>query len=225
MSLGAARRVLLDLASAIEEVHKRGWTRGEMCSSNVLIERSGAARLSAVDSSTVLSEESQMAGNFLVDRESLAYMTVERFFGQPLTQLTDQFSLGLIATELLGGERVPRISAPADLEGKRRFFADLESGRGRWAQRSPEFAGIVSRMLRVNPDERWQSMRDVRHFLRDIEVSETEAERSQKVARLSYLRLQLAGTERAVFEAFYTNLFAACPDVATHFAAIDMERQ
>ena len=39
VSLGAARRrILLDLSSAIEEVHKRGWTRGEMCSSNVLIE-------------------------------------------------------------------------------------------------------------------------------------------------------------------------------------------
>ena len=154
-------------------------------------------------------------------------MTAERFFGQPLTQLTDQFSLGLIATELLGGERMPRISAPGRSgSGSAASSPDLESGRGRWAQRSPEFAGIVSRMLRVNPDERWQSMRDVRHFLRDIEVErDRSGAGSQKVARLSYLRLQLAGTERAVFEAFYKNLFAACPDVATHFAAIDMERQ
>jgi len=223
--LWAARKILLDLASAVGEIHDRNWIRGELCSSNILIEKTSAARLSAVDSSTVLSEESQMAGNFVIDRETLAYMTPERFFGQPQTQLTDQYSLGLIAIELLGGERVPRISAPVDLEGKRRLFTELESGNGRWVRRSPEFAGIVSRMLRIDPTERWSSMRDVRHFLRDIEVTESEEEINRKTAKSSYLRLQLGGTDRSIFEACYKNLFAACPDVGQHFASVDMARQ
>ena len=68
-------------------------------------------------------------------------------------------------------------------------------------------------------------MRDVRHFLRDIEVSESEEEINRKTAKSSYLRLQLGGTERSIFEAFYKNLFAACPDVTQHFASVDMERQ
>ncbi len=223
--LGAVRNILLDLARAVEEVHQKNWIRGEICSSDILIECTGAARLSAVDFSNVLSEESKMAGNFLVDRESLAYMTPERFFGHPSTQLTDQYSLGLIAMELLGGERVPRVAAPCDLEGRRRLFADLESGNGRWAQRSPEFAGIVSRLLRINPLDRWPSMRDVRLFLSDIEVAESEDEMNRKVAKASYLRLQLAGTERAIFARFYSGLFAASPDVEQRFADIDMERQ
>jgi hemoglobin-like flavoprotein len=178
-----------------------------------------------VDISSVLSEESQMAGNFLVDRESLAYMTPERFFGRPRTHLTDQYSLGLIAVELLGGERVPRITAPCDLESRRRLFADLESGKGRWARRSPEFAGIVSRLLRTDPLERWASMRDVRLFLTDIDVAESEEEMSRKVAKASYLRMQLAGTERAIFARFYSTLFDALPDVKARFADLDMERQ
>ena len=223
--LGTVRSILLDLAQAIEEVHQKNWIRGEMCSSNILIEATGAARLSAVDLTTVLSEESQIGGNFPVDRESLAYMTPERFFGHASTQLTDQYSLGLIAVELLGGERIPRVAAPCDLEGRRRLFADLESGNGRWARRSPEFAGIVSRLLRTNPLERWHSMRDVSQFLRDIEVAESEVEINRKVAKASYLRLQLAGTERALFARFYKILFAACPGVEKRFAAIDMERQ
>ena len=158
------RNILLDLARAIEEVHQKNWIRGELCSSDILIESTGAARLSEVDIATVLSEESQMAGNFFVDRELLAYMTPERFFGRASTQLTDQYSLGLIAMELLGGERVPRSRRRA-IESRRRLFTDLESGNGRWARRSPEFAGIVSRLLRTDPLERWPSMRDVRLFL------------------------------------------------------------
>jgi hemoglobin-like flavoprotein len=223
--LWTVRSILLDLARAVEEVHQKGWLRGEICSSDILIEPTAAARLSAFDFSTILSEESQMAGNFLVDRESLAYMTPERFFGHQHTELTDQFSLGLIAMELLGGDRVPRVGSPCDLEGKRRLFSDLESGSDRWARRSPEFAGFVSRLLRTEPHERWPSMRDVRHFLRDIEVAESEEEINRKVAKASYLRMQLGGAERALFTSFYRNLFTACPDVEERFAAVDMERQ
>ena len=223
--LGTVKSILLDLARAVEEVHLMGWLRGEMCASDILIEPTASARLSAVDFSTVLNEESQMAGNFLVDRESLAYMTPERFFGDQHTPLSDQYSLGLIAMELLGGDRVPRVGSPCDLEGKRHLFAELESGSGRWARRSPEFAGLVSRLLRTDPHERWPSMHDFRHFLRDIEVAESEDEINRKVAKASYLRLQLGGNERTLFARFYRNLFTVCPDVEERFAAIDMERQ
>jgi len=223
--LATVKSILLDLARAVEEVHWKGWFRGEICSSNVLIEETGAARLSAVDFSTVLSDESQMAGNFLLDRESLAYMTPERFFGQGQNHQTDQYSLGLLAMELLGGERVPRVRSPCDLESKRQLYDDLQSGSGRWARRSPEFAGFVSRLLRIEPKERWPSMRIVRHFLRDIEVDESEEEINRKMAKASYLRLQVGNIERVLFKRFYQNLFSACPDVKGHFTAIDMEQQ
>ena len=223
--LAIVRSILLCLAEAIEEIHEKGWVRGELCSSNILIEPTSAPRLSAVDFSTVLTEEAQMAGNFLVDRESLAYMTPERFFGRQASALSDQYALGLIATELLSGERVPRVYSPSDLERKRSIFADLEGGRGAWASRSPEFAGFVSRLLRVDPQERWPSMRDVRNFLRDIEVAETEEEVNRKIAKASYLRLQLGNTERTLFTRFYQNLFTVCPDVQGRFKAIDLDRQ
>jgi hemoglobin-like flavoprotein len=223
--LRAVQSILLALASAIEEVHRNDSVRGEMCSSDILIEPTGGARLSPVDFSTVLAGESRMAGNFLVDRESLAYMTPERFFGHAFTQQSDQYSLGLIAMELLGGERVPRVTSPSDLEGKRQFFTDLQAGRGAWAERSREFAGIVTRMLHIEPTARWPSMRDIRHFLRDIEVAESEEERYRKAARRSYVRLQAAGGERDLFKRFYENLFAACEEVKPYFERLDMHQQ
>ncbi len=113
------------------------------------------ARLSALDFSNIFRDQAQLSGNFLVDRESLTYMSPERFYGLPHTQLTDQYSLGLIACELLGGPCLPRVTRPCDLELKRSVFDKLQSGTGDWVKRSPEFAGVVCRMLRTESAERW----------------------------------------------------------------------
>jgi serine/threonine protein kinase len=155
--LSTVKGILLDLARAIEEAHERGWQRGEICPSDVFIERTGAARISPVDFSNIRREQALLAGNFLLDRESLAYMSPERFFGQQYTPFTDQYSLGLLAAELLGGTRLPRVLSPSDLESKRTLFAELEAGNGEWARRSPEFSGVVCRML-VSTRGRWPSM-------------------------------------------------------------------
>lgn len=227
LPLARVKSILLDLSKAIEEAHERGWRRGELCPSDILIEESGLARISPIDFSNVLREEAQLSGDYLMDRESLAYMAPERYFGRESTVLTDQYSLGLIATELLGGMRIPRVVRPCDLETKRRLFSDLESGKGGWARRSPDFAGVVCRMLRIDPQARWPSISDVRDLLREIEVSESPAERDRRAATSSYLRFQARGTdgERDFYGRFYRNLFAAAPEVAPYFSSIDMERQ
>jgi hemoglobin-like flavoprotein len=198
-----------------------------MCPSDILIEASGLARMSPIDFSNLLREEAQLKGDYIVDRESLAYMTPERYFGHESTLLTDQYSLGLIATELLGGPRIPRVVRPCDLEAKRELFTDLQAGKGDWAQRSPEFAGVVCRMLRVDPEERWPSITDVRDLLREIEVSESPEERARKIATSSYVRLQAGGVEgeRQFYSRFYRNLFAAAPQLERYFESIDMARQ
>ncbi|TDI46681.1 MAG: hypothetical protein E2P02_04645 [Acidobacteria bacterium] len=89
-----------------DEAHEHGWHRGEMCPSDILLEESDVPRLSSIDFSNVLREQSMLTGNFLIDRESICYMSPERYFGQARTKLTDQYSLGLIATELLAGPRL-----------------------------------------------------------------------------------------------------------------------
>ena len=134
--LGLVRRILRNLIAAFEEIHAAGRTRGELCPSNILIQPDGTPRISTVDLSTVLSRESLMAGDFRVDRELLAYMTPEHFLGLAPTERADQFSVGLIAVELLGGEKLPRVSCPKDFEDKRGLFERLDRGEGRWAERS-----------------------------------------------------------------------------------------
>ena len=223
--LSNVRRILRDLTQALMELHDRGRVRGELYPSNVLISPSGAARIATMDFSSILSSESIMAGDLRIDPESLTYMTPERFFGQAHDHLSDQFSLGLLAMELLGGERVPGVTRPRDLEDKQRLFKDFETGHGRWAQRSDAFSGLVSRLLRTNPEDRWDSMHDVSGILQDIEIAESPEERCRRIARSSYVKLQSGGRERAFFERFYNGLFASLPEIQRHFADADMSKQ
>ena len=191
------------------------------------MEKTGAARLSPVDFSNIRREQALLAGNFLVDRESMAYMSPERFFGQQRTELTDQYSLGLIATELLGGGA----AAPRRVAQRPRAQARRVRGarvrEGRVGEQVPEFAGVVARMLRIDPEARWPSMSDVRHYIREIQVPEPPHEVTRKKARAAYLRVQAGGVdgEREFFRKFYLNLFALCPDVEPHFRHVDMARQ
>jgi serine/threonine protein kinase len=223
--LGLVRRILRNLITAFEEIHALGRVRGELCPSNILIQPDGTPRIAAVDGSTVFSHESLMSGDFRVDRESLAYMTPERYFGLPNTPHTDQFSLGLIAVELLSGEKLPRVSCPRDFEEKRGLFARLAGGEGRWAKRSPLFAGLVSRLLRTDPEGRWSSMTEVARLLSSIEITETDEERARRTAQSVYLRLQLGNTPQDFFEQFYRNLFATSAGVQELFGARSMDRQ
>jgi serine/threonine protein kinase len=223
--LGLVRRILRNLVMAYEEIHAAGHIRGELCPSNIFIQPDGTPRISTVDLSTVLSRESLMAGEFRVDRELLAYMTPEHYLGLPPTPRTDQFSLGLIAAELIGGEKLPRVSCPKDFEDKPRLFARFDRGEGRWAERSSGFAGLVSRLLRTDPEDRWPSMSDVGWFLSQIEIAETEVERAKRTAQSVYLRLQLGNKPREFFERFYENLFEASPGVQALFRRGSMDKQ
>jgi hemoglobin-like flavoprotein len=213
-----------DLAIAFAEVHERGQLRGELCTSDVLLDEAGEARLSPLDFSNLVREEGQVAGNLQIDRESLSYMTPERFYGHPPSVRSDQYSLDLLATELLGGSPIPRVVHPADLLHKPAFFEHLDKGEGAWAARSPEFAGVVSRMLRRDPDERWGSMAEVQLVLASIDVESNE--RLSRIASASYLRLHASPErQRAFFERFYQHLLTSADDLRPLFASIDMERQ
>ena len=142
--------------------------------------------------------------------------------------LADQYSLALIAAELLGGLRIPRVVQPCDLEAKRQLFADLEAGKRDWAKRSSDFAGVVCRMLRADPEQRWPSMSVCAICSHEIDVSESDARTRPKESRFraTYASRPAASTgEKTFFSVFYRTLFALAPDVERYFQAGDMERQ
>jgi hypothetical protein len=52
-------------------------------------------------------------------------------------------------------------------------------------------------------------MSAIRRVVQDIEIAESEDDRTRRLANASYVRLQSGGKERAFVKRFYANLFAA----------------
>ena len=115
------------------------------------------------------------------------------------------------------------MTCPRDLENKGRVFQQLEDGSGAWSHGrkvSPDWClGCSGRIGRpMGLDARHQAI------LQDIEIAESPQERFQRMARVSYVRLQSGGRDRAFFDDS-TSLFAACPDVKKHFDNVEMAKQ
>lgn len=100
MALRRAREIVRDVASGLACAHEKGIVHGDVKPSNILIVRSGAAKLLDFGAVSTMSEESQPQS-----WATRAYASVEVLEGRPATQRDDIFSLGVTAYLLLSGER------------------------------------------------------------------------------------------------------------------------
>ncbi|MGH9198511.1 MAG: globin domain-containing protein, partial [Acidimicrobiia bacterium] len=154
-------------------------------------------------------------GGFPRGPVAASYMVPEQYTGAMYGPRSDQYSLGLIAFEMLEGKQPVCLACPADLEVKRKFFQNPESFAGEWKRRHPLLASIVFRMLAEDPAERWESLRVVAERLGQIE-SEAIA-----VAKASYGRS--CQRNEGFYAAFYDRFFAKHPAMRGYFR--DLEQQ
>src|SRR5262249_500219 len=96
---------------------------------------------------------------------------------------------------------------------------------GDWTQRSGALGGIVSRMLRVSPEERWSSMQAIVELLENLVVDDSQHGEQRRLATASYSRLQATDRARRLAGPFSRNLFHAAPELEKLFAGTDMKRQ
>ncbi len=81
------------------------------------------------------------------------FMSAEQLYGRPLTPATDIFALGLVAYEMLSGQRA--ITDPAPMELAKRLADDIELPPGAYV--SPGMREIVEKMLKKRPAHRFGS--------------------------------------------------------------------
>jgi eukaryotic-like serine/threonine-protein kinase len=160
----------------------------------------------------------------LINHETCTYLSPEQFDGRCRSQLSDQYALGLIGRELLSGERIERVARPADFVRRPQLFREFESCES-WGVRCPPLAGIISRMLRVDPGQRWSSMKEVFDLLTDLSVVDTEADRLRQAVVNSYSQLQIGDGQGRFYESFYRHLFDLVPAIRHHFPTNAMSTQ
>lgn len=103
MPLGNVQRIVTEVAEELSRAHEKGWVHGALTPENILFGGDGRARLADFG----ISETLRSAG--LVSEaggaHEHAFAAPEQWRGQRVDSRTDQYSLALIAYELLTGHR------------------------------------------------------------------------------------------------------------------------
>jgi serine/threonine protein kinase len=178
LSVIEATRCLIDLAEGLEYAARMGVTHRDLKLTNVLMSTQGIAKL--VDFGLAGDEvmNSDAGGDSL--QRALEYATLERGTNAPANDpRSDLYFLGGIYYELLTG--VPPYPRTHSREERRQFsrYASLRPIRSVDPNIPKSVADVVERLMKTNPDQRYQSAGMVRSDASEVLI---ELERPTKPA-------------------------------------------
>jgi tRNA A-37 threonylcarbamoyl transferase component Bud32/tetratricopeptide (TPR) repeat protein len=170
LSVQEALKLALQIASAIEEAHGRGILHRDLKPANILVNAKCVAKLldfglakrtTEIDPDATKTFEGTVMG-------TIAYMSPEQAEGKPADQRSDVFGFGAVLYEMLSGYRAFRGDSGASV-----LSAILRDSPA--PLKAPfELQGIVSKCLAKNPQDRFQSMVELRVALEQISSQLTE---------------------------------------------------
>jgi eukaryotic-like serine/threonine-protein kinase len=203
MKLSEVLDVAAQIASALSAAHAAGIIHRDIKSDNIMLRGDGLvkvldfglAKLAAVDASSVDTEAST---RFKTDPGTVVgtavYMSPEQARGLNLDTRTDIFSLGVVLYEMVTGR------LPFDGSTASEVIASILSEKepqplARYSREvPPELERIVSKGLRKNRDERYQTIKDM---LLDLQTLKQQLEFERKLERSLPLKSQSqVGTEQ-----------------------------
>ena len=156
------------IAGALDEAHRKQIVHRDLKPSNILVTKSGVklldfglAKLGRADTpldDAALTRGITAAGTIL---GTLHYMSPEQLQGSPADSRSDIFAFGLVLYEMLTGKRAFDGASAASI-----IAAILERPAPSVADIAPSSLDrLIKRCLAKDPDERWQSARDIRAAL------------------------------------------------------------
>ena len=163
------------ILDALTAAHQKGIVHRDLKPDNILLTKSGVkvldfglakferpATTNSLDEVTTHSVHLTEAGSIL---GTLPYMSPEQVEGHEADARSDIFAFGVVLYELIAGTRPFKGKTPADLvasilreEPRPLFEVQPHTPRG--------LSEVVRTCLEKNPEQRWQSAREVKHALR-----------------------------------------------------------
>src|SRR5215469_16296171 len=170
LSLEKALPLALQIASALEEAHRKRITHRDLKPSNILMTREG---IKLLDFGLAKREHAAAASDTTVTQTQMgtvvgtaAYMSPEQASGKPTDARSDIFSFGAVLYEMLSGQRAFHGDTQATT------MAAVLRDEPRSLHAAPELVPIVTRCLRKSPAERFQSMGEVKACLAAVKPGE-----------------------------------------------------
>jgi Tol biopolymer transport system component/predicted Ser/Thr protein kinase len=138
--LADALRFAAQIAEALDDAHQKGITHRDLKPANIMATKTGVKLL---DFGLARKSEADATVTMAV-MGTPAYMSPEQWEGKPGDARSDIYALGCVVYELVTGKRV---------------------GHERAAAEPPALEGIIRTCLKNDPEDRWQSARDVKAAL------------------------------------------------------------
>jgi len=153
-------RLAIQIASALEEAHAKGILHRDLKPANIMLTGKGVAKLLDFGLARLAGDDVDVTrtlpGTVL---GTMAYMSPEQAQGKPLDQRTDVFSFGAVLYEMLSGSRAFHGDSTAEV------LSAVLRDEPRPVQAPPAVERIVRRCLQKSPEQRFQTMGEVRAAL------------------------------------------------------------
>ena len=156
LPLPLAQYVLVQLAGALQYAHDEGIVHRDVKPANVLIDRRGNALVTDFGIAKATEAPNLTRTGSIIGTP--AYMSPEQCMGNEQTHASDQYSLGIVAYELIAG-RPPFTGPMVELQ-----WAHVKTEPPPLLDARPDcplpVASAVMQMLRKDPTDRWPSLHD-----------------------------------------------------------------
>ncbi len=152
-----AQLILSEVARGLDYAHREGVIHRDIKPANIMVDQKGQSIV--MDFGIARAAETEHFTQTGATIGTPAYMSPEQCHGAETSAASDQYSLGILAYELLTGAP-PFTGTPIELQ-----IAHMQDTpipiRDRRSDLSLELSGAVMRMLLKTPEERWPSLREL----------------------------------------------------------------
>ena len=191
LELDEALKIAMQVAEGLQEAHKKGVVHRDIKSANIMVDERGQANimdfgLARMTGTTMLTQEGTTMG-------TIAYMSPEQSKGEPVDQRTDIWSLGVVIYEMITGEQPFK----GHYEQAIVYSILNEDPRPIDSNRDdipPELTPVITKALSKDPDNRYQTIRELLSDLRTF-ISKEQIPRSyegSKISKKLFQRWQIA---------------------------------
>ena len=157
-------RWLEETAMALDAAHRRGIVHRDIKPANLLLDDRGEVRVADFGIASAAEFDSlTLTGTVL---GTAGYLSPEQAMGKRATPKSDLYALGVVAYELLSGERPFESDSPTT-EALAHVNAPVPSIAERRASLPPELDRVFRRALAKDPERRYGSARELVADLRD----------------------------------------------------------